>query len=162
MGAQVARKDAAGHTIRGYIKAYDAVTALYEMVYVDRQTIEANVDSVNEVLQFRRILDEEPSCDGDVGTTSKIDTELVKSTLEGCKENWDTTSKYAQIKYDSRHWMANLSTMVAARKGSKAYNLFICMVSEALYKMHKDPKQGNTYKDVVNHLRYRGMTHEAR
>ena len=55
----------------------------------------------------------------------------MQQLLNGIKEGW----RADRLKYDIRHFMANFSMMVAADKASYLFRLFICYVSDAIYKM---------------------------
>lgn len=86
--------------------------------------------------------------DGVPPCITSCDEEWVQQLLNGIKEGW----RADRLKYDIRHFMANFSVMVATDKASYLFRLFICYVSDAIYKML--PNEADRVRD---HMVQRGM-----
>ena len=61
------------------------------------------------------------------------DTEL-QSLLAGCTDHWKLEFKDRKMTHwDARHWMSNMSSMLATPKGTPTSNLFGILLSDALF-----------------------------
>ena len=79
------------------------------------------------------------------------DPQLLRELLAGIDPDWEKKLP----KYDSRHWMGNFTTILAVETGTPAFNLFMSMLSDALFRL----LPGETAR-VRNHCEVLGMTSE--
>jgi hypothetical protein len=68
-----------------------------------------------------------------VATPDAYDKEL-QDLLDGIDDNWDAPfPRHKFGHYDIRHWMAIFSSMLGVKKGEPLYNLFMELVSDAIF-----------------------------
>ena len=68
--------------------------------------------------------------------------ELV-TLLAGCTDEWKTEFKDRKTpNWDTRHWMSNFGSMLAAPKGTPTHNLFATLLSDALFTILRCPEGG--------------------
>jgi len=165
-GYLVARELDDGTVVRGRVNAFDTTACRHSLLYTDEFEETVNLDVLNTrggtstttaraaparvALNRRcRTLARTGSLeDGVPPCITSCDEEWVQQLLNGIKEGW----RADRLKYDIRHFMANFSVMVATDKASYLFRLFICYVSDAIYKML--PNETDRVRD---HMVQRGM-----
>ena len=148
---QVAKTDQSGRLVKGAVKEFKMQDAHpFKLVFQDSTESSVNLSELNDLLQAWWSAEHRGDLQQPLPTNTLEDS-FANGLVDGCDANWHTTSKYAAIMYDHRHWMANFMTIVKARKGSVSYNHFICRLSDCLYQANTDPAKGNTVSDVKRH-----------
>ena len=63
-----------------------------------------------------------------------MDQEQLQALLAGCTDHWKREFKDHNVtNWDARHWMSNMNSMLATPKDTPTINLFVILLSEALF-----------------------------
>ena len=140
--------------LRGMVMDYRSETSKWRLQYDGEEEL-VDLDMLNVRLRRRAVADHGSGGLGDVGVPAAAgmdDPHLLQELLAGIDPDWE---KKKLLKYDSRHWMGNFTTILAVEKGTPAFNLFMSLISDGLFWL----LPYETVR-VRNHCEALGMTRE--
>jgi hypothetical protein len=139
--------------LRGMVMEYRSETSKWRLQYDGEEEL-VDLDMLNVRLRRRAVADHGSGGLGDVGVPAAAgmgDPQLLQELLAGIDPDWEKKL----LKYDSRHWMGNFTNILAVEKGTPAFNLFMSLLSDALFWL----LPGETVR-VRKHCEALGMTPE--
>jgi hypothetical protein len=139
--------------LRGMVMEHRSETSKWRLQYDGEEEL-VDLDMLNVRLRRRAVADHGAGGLGGLGLPAAAgmdDPQLLRELLEGIDPDWEKKLP----KYDSRHWMGNFTTILAVEKGTPAFNLFMSMISDALFRL----LPGETAR-VRNHCEALGMSSE--
>ena len=139
--------------LRGMVMEHRSETSKWRLQYDGEEEL-VDLDMLNVRLRRRAVADHGAGGLGGLGLPAAAgmdDPQLLRELLAGIDPDWEKKLP----KYDSRHWMGNFTTILAVEKGTPAFNLFMSMLSDALFWL----LPGETAR-VRNHCEALGMSSE--
>jgi predicted RNA-binding protein Jag len=120
--------------VRGYVRSFDAAVVKWIARYSDGTESVLELEELNAQLERRYRADHGAGL-GPLAPAPLIGGEsvevLYQKLVKGIDPNWRNTD----VKYDIRHWLANLSTIGAGDKKGSQFKILVTSLSMALFEI---------------------------